>query len=282
MSITPGEDHKPFWHPTPVIRPVKDPFWNMHRPGDRWGCKCSLRSTDAPPTSPEQLSQGGSSDMPAPGLDNNPGKDGILFSDSRPYNPPNCDACQLLGKKVLFNNKGRRFFNLAKERKDCYNCSRPQELIKKAERLREKREAFIQARQESLEYIKLQFEQQKFELQNFVTGNLTHSKKSIKTLVNQAKNINEINAAMEIGRHAEKLKFIRISPFGEGKTWLGMPKTLPGKKIWVLYNLMFTNTYIIVKSFMLKQRSTAMALKCFMLSQENRSTIREVNNLIAY
>ena len=80
-SAQPGADHKIYWG---VTLPIDHPFWNSHRPGDRWGCKCSLENTDEEPTSipndpnPKQ-------NRPADGLDNNPGKDGKLFSDSHPY-----------------------------------------------------------------------------------------------------------------------------------------------------------------------------------------------------
>lgn len=36
-SLHPGEDHRHYWG---VIRPINDKFWNEHRPGDRWNCKC--------------------------------------------------------------------------------------------------------------------------------------------------------------------------------------------------------------------------------------------------
>ena len=39
-SVHPGEDHRVFWG---TIRPINDSFWNEHRPGDRWNCKCRLR-----------------------------------------------------------------------------------------------------------------------------------------------------------------------------------------------------------------------------------------------
>ena len=80
-SAKPGTDHRPFWG---VTLPMDHPFWNSHRPGDRWGCKCSLENTDEPASAlpddpnPEQ-------NRPAPGLDNNPGVDGKLFSDTHPY-----------------------------------------------------------------------------------------------------------------------------------------------------------------------------------------------------
>ena len=78
-SIHPGADHRPFWN---TIRPIDDTFWNIHRPGDRWNCKCDLSSTDDPVTEIPDFTK---KDNPHPGLDNNPGKDGKLFSDTHPY-----------------------------------------------------------------------------------------------------------------------------------------------------------------------------------------------------
>lgn len=78
-SVHPGEDHRVFWG---TIRPIDDPFWNEHRPGDRWNCKCSLRSTDKPVT---DTPGGGKESDPTPGLENNPGRDAKLFSDNHPY-----------------------------------------------------------------------------------------------------------------------------------------------------------------------------------------------------
>lgn len=80
-SVHPGADHKAFWG---TILPLNHPFWNVHRPGDRWNCKCSLSATDAPPTGAPRSSNE-PKDRPAPGLDNNPGMDGRLFSDTHPY-----------------------------------------------------------------------------------------------------------------------------------------------------------------------------------------------------
>lgn len=80
-SAHPGADHKVFWG---TILPINHPFWKAHRPGDRWNCKCSLSATDEPPTG---APRGGSDpkNRPAPGLENNPGVDGRLFSDTHPY-----------------------------------------------------------------------------------------------------------------------------------------------------------------------------------------------------
>ena len=81
-AVTPGEDHKPFWG---VILPIGHPFWNAHRPGDRWGCKCGWRSTDADIVPPSGDAWSNPVFAPADGLDNNPGKDAMLFSFAHPY-----------------------------------------------------------------------------------------------------------------------------------------------------------------------------------------------------
>lgn len=79
-SPNPGADHRPFWN---TILPIDHPFWNQHRPGDRWNCKCDLTSTDEPITPVPQNSHKGN--ISQPGLDNNPGKDGQIFSRNHPY-----------------------------------------------------------------------------------------------------------------------------------------------------------------------------------------------------
>lgn len=80
-SAQPGADHKIFWG---VTLPIDHPFWLSHRPGNRWGCKCSLENTDDEPTAvPDDPNP--KQNRPAKGLENNPGRDGKLFSDTHPY-----------------------------------------------------------------------------------------------------------------------------------------------------------------------------------------------------
>lgn len=81
-SLHPGEDHMIFWN---TIRPLDDVFWEKHRPGDRWNCKCDLEATDEPVTEKSDIPAEAPLDRPSPGLDNNPGKDGRIFSDTHPY-----------------------------------------------------------------------------------------------------------------------------------------------------------------------------------------------------
>ena len=107
-----GEDHRVFWN---VIRPVGDSFWSVHRPGDRWNCKCSLEQTDKDVTSvPNGTVEKGST--PSRGLDNNPGKDGKLFNEKHPYFPHNCSSCPFKS-----TNLSALFHSLA-YRKNCNTC----------------------------------------------------------------------------------------------------------------------------------------------------------------
>lgn len=111
-SVNPGEDHRPFWG---TILPIDHPFWSKHRPGDRWNCKCDLTSTDEPPTRvPGETEK----DNPHRGLDNNPGKDAALFSDSHPYYPSDCQHC------AFYRPNRRAYLRTFFENrvKDCYNC----------------------------------------------------------------------------------------------------------------------------------------------------------------
>ena len=81
-SITPDPLHEHYWT-TKLTLPINHPFWQEHRPGDRWNCKCSLKQTDEPVNASGL--EGWTPPLPQPGLDNNPAKDGQIFSDTHPY-----------------------------------------------------------------------------------------------------------------------------------------------------------------------------------------------------
>lgn len=112
-SPTPGEDHRVFWG---TIRPVDDKFWDEHRPGDRWNCKCTLTATDEPPT--HKPSGTSISDNPQKGLSANPGTSGELFSDDHPYFPDSCTQCPF---SPGLSGRLKGFFS-ARRKKDCHNC----------------------------------------------------------------------------------------------------------------------------------------------------------------
>lgn len=81
-SPLPDNYHRQYWQ-AKLTLPIGHPFWESHRPGDRWNCKCSLLQTEEPATT------GAVADFKpvpeVPGLDNNPADDGKIFSDSHPY-----------------------------------------------------------------------------------------------------------------------------------------------------------------------------------------------------
>lgn len=81
-SITPDPLHQHYWEKKLTL-PVNHPFWQEHRPGDRWNCKCSLQQTDEP-VNAEAL-DGYTPPLPMPGLDNNPAEDAMIFSKTHPY-----------------------------------------------------------------------------------------------------------------------------------------------------------------------------------------------------
>lgn len=111
-SPNPGADHRIFWG---VRQPVDSPFWDRHRPGDRWNCQCDLRQSDDEPTDPP-MDPIDDNNSPAPGLDNNPGKDAVIFNDSHPYFPKSCAACPFYTRRNLV------FPLLAQKKANCYDC----------------------------------------------------------------------------------------------------------------------------------------------------------------
>lgn len=113
-SPNPGEDHKPYWG---TILPVDHEFWNQHRPGDRWNCKCSLRNTDKQRTA-IPVEHFYKNTGPQKGLDTNPGTTGEIFSTSHPYFPENCGVCPF-NKGV-----GKLFAALVGGEKHCFKCKR--------------------------------------------------------------------------------------------------------------------------------------------------------------
>ena len=115
-SKDPESLHRAYWQ-RKLTLPVDDPFWNEHHPGDRWNCKCSLEQTDDPAT-PELKTQF-ADDRPQRGLENNPGKDGHLFSQDHPYFPKSCSKCSFY-KNSSFKNRIKAVF--LNRTKNCYNC----------------------------------------------------------------------------------------------------------------------------------------------------------------
>ena len=134
-SPNPGADHMPFWG---TILPIDDPFWDQHRPGDRWNCKCSLTSTDEPTTPvPSVAVSQQPKNTPQRGLENNPGKDAAVFSDKHPYFPKSCNACPFY--KPGFKARLRHL--VQNRKKNCMgNCSYVNSAMRDAKEKNEKSE----------------------------------------------------------------------------------------------------------------------------------------------
>ena len=83
-TTSPQQDplHRQYWEKKLTL-PINHPFWEKHRPGDRWNCKCTLQQTDEPVN--DEVIKDFYPVPQEPGLDNNPGKDGKLFSNTHPY-----------------------------------------------------------------------------------------------------------------------------------------------------------------------------------------------------
>lgn len=123
-SPNPDTEHRIFWE-NKLTRPIDDPFWDKHHPGDRWNCKCTLEPTDEPVTDipkPEDREKA----TPAPGLKGNPAKTGELFDKSHPYFPKNCKQCAFNKRKMSITNWFKN------EQGDCSKCKDLNRTIKKA------------------------------------------------------------------------------------------------------------------------------------------------------
>ena len=190
-SANPGEDHRIFWG---TIKPINDPFWSAHRPGDRWNCKCGLKQTAKPPT--DTPTTAGKKDLPAPGLDNNPADDGALFSKSHPY----YDKTYPGAKEAVQNHLTEQRIANTKRKKDAGYI------------------AFKKAKENALAKMKAKkWKPEVISADNIQTGLYLNSKKGIKNLLNHAISNDEIKAAMALPKNVSSLEFVRVSPLGEGK-----------------------------------------------------------------
>lgn len=124
-TTSPNQDplHRHYWEKKLTL-PVNDPFWNEHHPSDRWNCKCTLKQTDEP-VNDSAIRE--FKPVPAQkGLENNPGKDGKLFSDKHSYFPNSCSSCPFNKSSGFKNVLNSLFIN---KEKDCFRCSQIKEAI---------------------------------------------------------------------------------------------------------------------------------------------------------
>ena len=139
-----------------VILPIHDPFWDNHRPGDRWNCKCGLEPTDEPSLHQTNKQAAARAEQGKPtgqrGLQANPGKKGEVFDTKHPYFPKNCKQCPFFSVSTGVKN--------ASDTPHCQDCNKPP----KAEEQPRTREDKISIREKEFEkykndpdYIDVQF-----------------------------------------------------------------------------------------------------------------------------
>ena len=119
-SPSPEAGHAAFWG-KPVILPVDDPFWQEHRPGDRWNCKCSLEPTDTTVLhlNDDELAEAAKPEHRAQrGLEGDPARKGLI-TDKHPYYPESCAKCPFYASKGVKGWVRRHFSNRTK---DCHSC----------------------------------------------------------------------------------------------------------------------------------------------------------------
>lgn len=207
-SPTPEEAHKDFWS-RGLTLPIDDPFWADHHPANRWNCKCSLEATSEP------ASQGSIPDAPKAqqGLEENP-RHGHTFSDKHPYYPASCGSCPFYtkGKSKVQNLIGKLFDN---REKDCYNCSH---IDKSIEGSKEYRTISIKERSKEILESSETYQNSNLEkFDNLQTEKLLRDKKPLRRVLSHCMRHTQMDAALDFWENPDKLKFIRESPFGEGK-----------------------------------------------------------------
>lgn len=178
-SPNPGADHQVFWN---TVRPISDPFWSEHRPGDRWNCKCSLTSTDEPATAAPHSDK---ASEPQPGLSSNPGTDRTVFSQDHPYFPKSCASCSFY--KPNFKNRLRHLFQA--RAKDCYNCPYINGCIPGEKKVKVERELQAKAAA-NIKQLKNQidpFNGEHIENDDFVSGSLIILRRSLQDVYEHSK-----------------------------------------------------------------------------------------------
>lgn len=217
-SPNPGQDHVPFWG---TILPVDDPFWDEHKPGDRWNCKCELRQTDrdanTPPSGASKLFSS------SHGLESNPYKAKEVFSDRHPYFPKGCSSCPFAGNKLM-----ALAHDLAKG-KDCMRCRAVDRCIATAEKKAEaEKKSKVKGKRSALHKAFQQIHKlkpRKYTNKALATGVFNDSSEGLRAIIAHCFDEDRLRAAMALRKKIGKLRFVRKSPFGEGKN-LRDPKAI--------------------------------------------------------
>lgn len=208
-SPNPEAEHRRFWS-VKLTRPIDDPFWNKHRPGDRWNCKCSLEATDEPPT---DIPDDADDEKPQRGLRGNPAKTGQIFDKSHPYFPKNCASCGFNRRNGTITSLLRGWFN---RDRDCYYCPFIKGCIDRHE---EKKhiDAATNAKKAEVIEKKLMPRMGKQPCEAVVTKNLNRTNKVRDALLKHCFHVYDVEAAVFIWNNPNVLKEPTPEELGAGK-----------------------------------------------------------------
>lgn len=210
-SPNPEAEHKRFWS-VKLTRPIDDPFWNKHRPGDRWNCKCSLEATDEPPT---DIPDDADDEKPQRGLRGNPAKTGQIFDKSHPYFPKNCASCGFNRKKGTITSRLMGWFNAGMQ--NCYKCRIADNCVEKLLDNCRNYDVLNYERRRILSDKAVIKSKELAVFRNLRTQRLLRSSKSLDRLLVHCKSMEEIRAAMFVWNNPHLLKYKTDSKMGEGK-----------------------------------------------------------------
>lgn len=213
-SADPRETHAVFWRDALTL-PVDDPFWDEHRPGDLWNCKCWLKQTDAPATPGKDIPKGKDVPKPAKGLEQNPGKTAEMFSSKQPHYP-NPKTCIWL--KLAKGGAKSRLGGVVDALECPKNCNMCRYIDMSVEHSKNKEGKIVPSLTErKLVESDLETSSKHKILDNFITHDLLQSKKSLQRVIEHANTVDSLEAIKAIWIKPELANYIRKSELGEGK-----------------------------------------------------------------
>ena len=172
-------------------------------------CSPLLVQTDEPVTMPDDMEP----TPPQRGLENNPGKDGHTFNDTHPYFPHGCSHCFAYRNSGLKNRLKVLFLDRAK---DCYNCPYIDGCVNRKEEKKHIDEAAM-ARRQDVKEKDLMPKLDKQPCDNVKTGLLNRTYKVRNKLFTHCHHDYDVDAAVHIWNNPSDMRFVRVSPLGEGK-----------------------------------------------------------------
>ena len=213
-------------------------------------------------------------DQPQRGLENNPGKDGQLFSNKHPYFPKNCRECGLNKGKGIITNVGDAFLNRAE---DCYNCRFIDGCTERATEKQHIDSAAMAWKREAKEQnLKPKLDRQPCEYVQKRALNRTMKVRN--KLFTHCHHDYDVDAAIFIWNNPQNLCFVRSCEPGEGKD-MSIPKNQENirrkrERNITSFILINTNSYTTNEPLLLKQQFARKIMSSSILYMKNKKAFR--------